>query len=40
MALNVTAGGPPGIAASLSVDKGDPKKGLSAIRALADRLVT
>ena len=40
MALNVTAGSTPGIAASLSVDKGDPKKGLSAIRALADRLVT
>ncbi len=40
MALNVTAGGTPGIAASLSVDRGDAKKGLSAIRALADRLVT
>src|SRR5438034_11728275 len=39
MALNVTAGGPPGIAASLSVDRGDAQRGLSAIRALADRLV-
>src|SRR5205823_1030713 len=39
MALNVTAGGTPGIAASLSVDRGDAKRGLSAIRALADRLV-
>ena len=40
MALNVTAGGTAGIAASLSANKGDAKKGLSAIRALADRLVT
>jgi hypothetical protein len=39
MALNVTAGSTPGIAASLSVKTGEAGRGVAAIRALADRLV-
>jgi hypothetical protein len=39
MALHVTAGATPGIAASISVGPGDTARGLTAIRALADRLV-
>jgi hypothetical protein len=38
MALNVTAGSTPGIAASVSVEKGDAARGLTAIRTLAERL--
>jgi len=39
MALHVTEGSPPGIAASVSVDPGDPARGLAAIRTLATRLM-
>jgi hypothetical protein len=39
MALHVTAGSTPGIAASLSVNPGEAAQGLAAIRSLADRLV-
>ena len=38
MAMRVTAGGQPGIAASVSVQPGDAGRGLAAIRTLADRL--
>lgn len=38
MALNVTSGGTPGIAASVSVDPGDAARGIAAIRVLAERL--
>ncbi len=38
MALHVTAGGQPGIAASISVEPGDAACGLAAIRAVGERL--
>ncbi|HEX9340997.1 MAG TPA: hypothetical protein VF992_07515 [Thermoplasmata archaeon] len=38
MALHVTAGSKPGIAASVSVEKGHAARGLAAIQALAERL--
>ncbi len=40
MALNVTTGSTPGIAASVSVETGDAARGLATIRALAERLMT
>jgi len=40
MALNVTLGSAPGIAASVSVEQGDAARGLSTICALAERLTT
>ncbi len=39
MALHVTAGGEPGIAASVSVERGQAGRGLATIRTLAERLV-
>lgn len=40
MALHVSAGSEPGIAASVSVEPGDAARGLAAIRALGERLVS
>jgi len=39
MALHVTSGSTPGIAASMSIEPGDAARGLAAIRTLAERLV-
>jgi hypothetical protein len=39
LAIHVSAGGTPGIAASMSVKSGDAARGLAAIRAFANRLV-
>jgi len=39
MALHVTAGSEPGIAASISVEPGHAARGLATIRTLAERLV-
>jgi len=38
LALHVTAGSEPGIAASLSVQPGEAARGLAAIRSLGERL--